>query len=173
MKQETVGTTALAVALGAGALLSAASLSKRVIGGAAAFGLVGGLLAVGATTGPTVSAAPTAIASDLTSSGSLNLTSFTNPFAGAFTNPADGFQKYQRGVSPTIPFSVLDDTLVSFPPDTQGIVDDNDVGSGPPWPDWSPRPRWWPPGRSPTRSAPRARSRAATRSRADRTGRSR
>jgi hypothetical protein len=65
------------------------------------------------------------IASDMTNSSSNGLISFENPSNGAFTSAGDGFQKYQRGVSATIPFSVLDDSLISFPGDTLGIIDDN------------------------------------------------
>jgi hypothetical protein len=60
-------------------------------------------------------------------SASQNLNSTDNPFENAFSSPGDGFQKYQRGVSATIPFSVLDDSLVSFPPDSLGIIDDNNL----------------------------------------------
>ena len=67
------------------------------------------------------------VASDMTGSTSQNLLSYTNPYNGAFSSAADGFQKYQRGVSSSIPFSVLDDSLVTFPPDTQGIIDDNNL----------------------------------------------
>ena len=65
---------------------------------------------------------PTPVAFDLVDSTSLNLISFTNPFAGAFGSAGDGFEIYQRGVSGTIPFAVLDDTLSVFPPDTLGII---------------------------------------------------
>jgi len=74
-----------------------------------------------------LSAAPVVIAADLTAGSPLNLTNFSNPYAGAFSSAGDGFDTYQRGVSATIPFSLLDDTLVTFPPDTQGIVDDTDL----------------------------------------------
>lgn len=67
------------------------------------------------------------VASDMTGSTSQNLLSYTNPYNGAFSSGADGFQKYQRGVSSTIPFAVLDDSLVSFPSDSQGIIDDNNL----------------------------------------------
>jgi predicted extracellular nuclease len=64
---------------------------------------------------------------DMVDSTSERLTSFTNPFNGAFSSAGDGFQKYQRGVSPTIPFSVLDDSLVIFPPDSLGIIRDGNT----------------------------------------------
>ena len=67
------------------------------------------------------------VAFDLVGSASQNLTSFTNPFNGAFVSAGDGFQKYQRGVSATIPFSVLDDSLVIFPTDNLGIVKDGNL----------------------------------------------
>ena len=62
------------------------------------------------------------IASDLVNSTSSNLLSFSNPSNGAFSSAGDGFQKYRRGVSPSIPFSVLDDSLSIFTADTLGIV---------------------------------------------------
>ncbi len=65
------------------------------------------------------------IAFDMVDSTSQGVVSYTNIWNGAFSSAGDGFQMYQRGVSATIPFSVLDDSLVTFPPDTQGIIDDN------------------------------------------------
>jgi predicted extracellular nuclease len=62
------------------------------------------------------------IASDMDGSASQNLVSYTNPWEFAFGSPGDGFQKYQRGVSPTIPFSVLDDSLSIFTADSLGII---------------------------------------------------
>jgi predicted extracellular nuclease len=62
------------------------------------------------------------IASDMVGSASQNLVSYTNPYTDAFSSPGDGFQKYQRGLSPSIPFSVLDDSLSIFPPDSLGII---------------------------------------------------
>ncbi len=54
---------------------------------------------------------------------SLNLTSFSqNPAPGAYSSTGDGFQKYQVGVSPTIPSQLVDDSLNGFPNDTLGIV---------------------------------------------------
>ncbi len=62
------------------------------------------------------------VAGDLREAGPLNLTSFSQvPAPGAFGSPADGFEIYQRGVSATIPFAVLDDTL-TFENDSLGIV---------------------------------------------------
>jgi len=66
------------------------------------------------------------IAYDMVGSTSQNLTSYVNN-APPFSSSADGFGKYQRGISPTIPFAVLDDSLVSYPPDSQGIIDDNNT----------------------------------------------
>ena len=63
----------------------------------------------------------------MVNSGSLNLISHSNPFDGAFTSASDGFQKYQRGVSLSIPFSVLDDSLVIFPTDSLGIIRDGNT----------------------------------------------
>ncbi|TGD75477.1 ExeM/NucH family extracellular endonuclease [Mangrovimicrobium sediminis] len=70
-------------------------------------------------------AAETPVAWDMLGSTSSNLVAHVNAFAGAFSDAGDGAQKYQRGVSATIPFQVLDDSLVSFPSDTLGIIDDN------------------------------------------------
>jgi len=54
----------------------------------------------------------------------LNRVSFVQtPAPGAFSSPADGFEQYQVGVNATISFSLLDDSVVEFPADTQGIVD--------------------------------------------------
>ncbi|MEE8426211.1 MAG: hypothetical protein V3S15_02930, partial [Woeseiaceae bacterium] len=46
---------------------------------------------------------------------------------GAFSSAGDGFQKYQRGVSSSIPFSVLDDSLSIFTPDSLGIIDEGNL----------------------------------------------
>ena len=62
------------------------------------------------------------IASDMDSSSSSNLISYTNPWEFAFGSLGDGFQKYQRGVSPSIPFAVVDDSLSIFTGDSLGIV---------------------------------------------------
>jgi hypothetical protein len=62
------------------------------------------------------------VAYDMVSSTSQNLISFTDDPAIPFTSNADGFQKFQRGVSVTIPFAVLDDSAGTFPPDTLGII---------------------------------------------------
>lgn len=62
------------------------------------------------------------VAFGLVESSSQNLISYNNPSAGTFTNFGDGFEIYQRGVSTSIPFSVLDDSLSIFPEDTLGII---------------------------------------------------
>ncbi|MFN0138217.1 MAG: PKD domain-containing protein [Phycisphaerae bacterium] len=50
-------------------------------------------------------------------------TSFNQtPAAGTFVSAGDGFQIFQRGVSASIPFSLLDDTNAGFPNDNLGIV---------------------------------------------------
>lgn len=61
------------------------------------------------------------LAFDMVGSADQKLTSFTNPSNGAFGSAGDGFQKYQRGVSALIPFSVLDDSL-TFSSDSLGII---------------------------------------------------
>ena len=67
------------------------------------------------------------LASDMVGSASQNLVSYTNPWTDAFSSPGDGFQKYQRGVSPSIPFSVLDDSLSIFTGDSLGIIGEDNT----------------------------------------------
>lgn len=67
------------------------------------------------------------LAYDMVGSGDQNLVSYTNPHTDAFSSSADGFQKYQRGVSSTIPFAMLDDSLSVFTGDTQGIVNEDNT----------------------------------------------
>ena len=73
-----------------------------------------------------VSMAPASAASytayDMVGSSSQNLISYTNTFTDAFSSAADGFQKYQRGVSPSIPYAVLDDSLSIYTGDNLGII---------------------------------------------------
>ncbi|MCP5031401.1 MAG: ExeM/NucH family extracellular endonuclease [Actinomycetia bacterium] len=76
---------------------------------------------------PAAHAATVVVASDLTGSASVNLISFTNS-APAFSDPDDGFDVFQRGVSSSIPFVLLDDTISVFPADSQGIIDENVTG---------------------------------------------
>lgn len=64
------------------------------------------------------------IAFDLVGSASQNLVNYTNPWTDAFSSAGDGFQVYQRGVSASIPFAVLDDSAVTFPADGIGVIDD-------------------------------------------------
>ncbi len=71
---------------------------------------------------PIVSAAPTVVAFDMVNSASQNLNAHTNAFAGAFASGGDGFEKYQRGVSASIPFAVVDDSLSIFPARRRGII---------------------------------------------------
>ncbi|AUC89303.1 MAG: hypothetical protein CL600_11865 [Alteromonas sp.] len=86
-------------------------------------------ISVGAilTSNPVIeaSAAEIAIAGDMNQSSSTNLISYQNTQRDAFSSSADGFQKYQRGVSDSIPFAVLDDSLSTFTGDSLGIIDDN------------------------------------------------
>ena len=74
------------------------------------------------TAAPTAEASSSAVAFDMVGSASENLTSFTDDTAIPFTSPGDGFNKFQRGISASIPFSVVDDSAGSFPPDTLGII---------------------------------------------------
>ena len=67
------------------------------------------------------------LAYDMVDSGSQNLVSYTNPFTDAFSSAGDGFQKYQRGVSSSIPFSVLDDSLTVFTSDSLGIITEDNT----------------------------------------------
>ena len=50
-------------------------------------------------------AASTMVAYDMVGSTSQNLVSYTDDPAIPFSSPGDGFNKFMRGVSPTIPFS--------------------------------------------------------------------
>jgi len=69
-----------------------------------------------------LSATAAVVAFDMVGSASQNLTSFTNPYDGAFTSGADGFQKYQRWVSSSIPYSIMDDSLSIYTGDNLGII---------------------------------------------------
>jgi len=69
-------------------------------------------------------AAEKVIAYDMVNSTSFKLIDYQNPYTGAFYYSSDGFQKYQRGVSASIPYSVLDDTI-TYPGDTLGIVNNS------------------------------------------------
>jgi len=62
------------------------------------------------------------VAFDMVGSTSQNLVSFTDDPAIPFGSAADGFNKFQVGVSTSIPFAVVDDSAGSFPPDTLGII---------------------------------------------------
>jgi len=70
---------------------------------------------------PTVAGAQN-IAWDMVSSSSQNLISFSTD-APAFSSPGDGFQKYQVGVSESIPYGLVDDTNNGYPADTVGVID--------------------------------------------------
>lgn len=68
-------------------------------------------------------AAGTTYARTLSSDGDLNLVSYSNPIEDSpFSSPGDGFNVFQRDVSSTIPFDLLDDSLAGFASDSQGIV---------------------------------------------------
>lgn len=66
------------------------------------------------------------VASDMLGSTSSSLIDFSNA-APAFSSPGDAFGKLQRGVSASLPFAVADDSLIGFPTDTQGIIDENNL----------------------------------------------
>lgn len=79
-------------------------------------------LVLGASTLINTGASAGIIAFDMVGSASQNLSAYNNPFTDAFGSPGDGFQIYQRGVSSSIPFAVLDDST-TFTSDSIGIVD--------------------------------------------------
>jgi len=62
------------------------------------------------------------IAWDMIGSTSQNLMSYGTD-APVFSSPGDGFQKFTVGVSPSIPYALVDDTNAGYPPDTVGVVD--------------------------------------------------
>lgn len=72
-------------------------------------------------TGQPAAGATAVVAYDMVGSADQNLISYVN-YAPSFSSPGDGFGKFQRGVSPSIPFSVLDDSFSIFPPDELGII---------------------------------------------------
>jgi predicted extracellular nuclease len=78
-------------------------------------------------TAPAAHAVPTVVASALTSGPDVGVISYTNS-APAFASAGDAFEVLQRGVSPSIPFAVADDSLGGFPADNQGIIDESNLG---------------------------------------------
>ena len=72
-------------------------------------------------TGQPAAGATAIVAYDMVGSADQNLISYVNN-APAFSSPADGFGKFQRGVSQSIPFSLLDDSLSIFTADSLGII---------------------------------------------------
>ncbi|MEM8946825.1 MAG: hypothetical protein AAGD11_16745 [Planctomycetota bacterium] len=55
----------------------------------------------------------------------IGLNSFVqSPLPGAFTSPADGFERYQVGISPSIPFGLLDQSVSGNASDTLGVVNE-------------------------------------------------
>ncbi len=78
-------------------------------------------LAITAATLIHANASADIIAFDMVDSASQNLTGYNNAYTDAFGSPGDGFQIYQRGVSGSIPFAVLDDST-TFTSDSIGIV---------------------------------------------------
>ena len=71
--------------------------------------------------------APTTVAFDLVDSDSENLAAYTNEVTdnGGYSSTGDGFGIFQRGVSDSIPFSVLDDSGAGFASDDLGIIGAN------------------------------------------------
>jgi len=64
------------------------------------------------------------IAWDMVNSTSQNLVSYSTD-APEFSSPGDGFKIYQVGVSPSIPYALVDDSAAVFPADENGIIDSN------------------------------------------------
>jgi len=62
------------------------------------------------------------LAYDMVDSQSFNLVDFTN-YAPVFTSLGDAFGKLRVGLTPDIPFTLLDETLNGTPTDTLGIVE--------------------------------------------------
>ncbi|NNJ47641.1 MAG: hypothetical protein HKP18_07405, partial [Acidimicrobiia bacterium] len=91
-----------------------------------AIAMVASLLPFAVATASPALAGPV-VAFDMVGSSSSNLISYTNPSTDAFGSPADGFQKYQVGVSATIPFAVFDESLGGFPTASQGIIDESNT----------------------------------------------
>lgn len=79
--------------------------------------------------GPIASSAPGVLASDLTDTAPVGLISYTDDPTVPFTSSGDGFGIYQRNVSASIPFSLLDDTVSVFPGDTLGVIDETVAGT--------------------------------------------
>ncbi|NNF69854.1 MAG: hypothetical protein HKN01_08800, partial [Acidimicrobiia bacterium] len=102
--------------------MRAAGISRRSVTFASVLAMLAALLM--ALPAPDAGAAVTEVAYDLVDSAALNLTDHTNPSAGAFTSSGDGFEKYRRDVSGSIPFAVMDDSFEVYGPDTQGIIQD-------------------------------------------------
>ena len=73
------------------------------------------------------SASAAVVAFDMVGSTSQNLVLFNNLWNTGFASSEDGFQRYRRGFSPSIPRSLLDDSLTAFPGDTLGIIDENNL----------------------------------------------
>ena len=86
------------------------------------FALLAVLIPVGGAFASPQHAGSSVVAYDMVGSASQNLLSHTNAYAGAFGSAGDGFEKYQRGISASIPFAVLDDSLSIYPPDSLGII---------------------------------------------------
>ena len=66
-------------------------------------------------------AAAADVAWDMMGSTSQNLTSYGTD-APVFSSPGDGFQKYTVGVSPSIPYALVDDTNAGYPADEIGVT---------------------------------------------------
>lgn len=91
---------------------------KRQFG---SFILIGFVAALGVCLGAGTAAADD-IAWDLVDSTDSNMVSFSTD-APVFSSPGDGFQKYQVGVSASIPYALVDDTNAGYPADTVGVID--------------------------------------------------
>ena len=97
-------------------------LLQRLSSLALIFVLLAVLFPVGEATASPQLGTSTVVAYDMMGSASQNLVSFTDDPAIPFTSAGDGFNKFQRGVSPSIPFAVADDSAGSYPPDNLGVI---------------------------------------------------
>ena len=97
---------------------------RRALAAITIVAMLASLLGLGAA--PPAYAMGTVIARDLSAEGPLNLVDFGTD-APDFSSAGDGFEIFQRGVSDSIPFAVLDDSAIGFPPDNVGIITEADT----------------------------------------------
>ncbi|MCI5095352.1 MAG: ExeM/NucH family extracellular endonuclease [Rhodobacteraceae bacterium] len=102
---------------GSGSVLNV-TLTARTDGGSEALALQNLVIEAATPTSPQV------VARALSAEGDLNVLSYVNT-APAFASAGDGFGLFQVGLSPSIPFSLVDDSAAVFPADSLGIIDSN------------------------------------------------